>query len=86
MCSAAISRSQPAPQLGLRDVDDPAAMALGDAVLAHHPAGEPFRNPEQSAQGHNSPVAPRGALCSATPLRAQKFPSASSYCFAEASG
>jgi hypothetical protein len=44
-------------------------MALGAAVLAHDPAGKALRNPEQSAQGLNSPAAP---------LRAQKFPSASS--------
>jgi len=65
--------SEPTPQLGLLNVNDPAAMALGAAVLAHNSAGEPLRNPEQGAQGINSP---------ATPLRAQKFPSASSYGFA----
>jgi len=57
------------PQLALRDVDDTAAMSLGAAVLAHHPACEPLRNPEQGAQGLNSPAAP---------LRAQKFRSANS--------
>ena len=52
-------------QLGLLDVDDLAAMALSVAVLAHQLAGEPLRNPDQVAQGLNSP---------ATPFRAQKFP------------
>jgi hypothetical protein len=32
-------------------------MALGAAVLAHHPAGEPLGNPEHGAQGLNSPAA-----------------------------
>lgn len=57
------------PELGLLDIDDPATTALGAAVLAHHAAGEPLGNPEQGPQGINSPEAP---------LRAQKFPSASS--------
>ena len=56
-------------QLGLLDIDDLAAMALGAAVLAHNPAGKALGNPETGQQGHNSPAAP---------LRAQKFPSASS--------
>ena len=47
-----LSRDLPeaSAQLGLRDADDLAAMALGTAVLAHHAAGEPLRNPEQGAQ------------------------------------
>jgi len=57
------------PELGLLDLDDPAAMALGAAVLAHHPAGKPLRNPDQGAQDLNSPAAT---------LRAQKFSSANS--------
>jgi len=61
--------AEPTPQLGLLDADNLAAMTLGAAVLAHHPAGEPLRNPEQGAQSLNG---------SAAPLRAQKFPSASS--------
>jgi hypothetical protein len=61
--------AEAAPELGFLDVDDTSAMALGAAVLAHHPAGEPLGNPEQDAQGLNSPAAP---------LRAQKFPSANS--------
>ncbi len=48
------------PELGLLNADGLAPMALGAAVLAHHPAGES--------------------------LRAQKFPSSNSYCFAEAFG
>jgi len=31
------------PELGLLELDDLAAMALGAAVLAHHPAGKPLR-------------------------------------------
>ena len=74
------------PELGLLDIDDPATMALGAAVLAHYAAGEPLRDPEHGAQGLNSPAAS---------FRAQKFPVApqgaphgatSSYCFAEAFG
>ena len=34
------------PELGLLDIDDPATMALGAAVQAHHAAGEPLGNPE----------------------------------------
>jgi len=36
--------SEPTPQLGLLNVKDPAAMALGAAVLAHNRAGEPLDN------------------------------------------
>ena len=57
------------PELGLLDIDDTATMALGAAVLADYPAGEPLGNPEHSAQNLNS---------SAAPFRAQKFPSANS--------
>ncbi len=64
-------------EFALLDIDDTAAMALGAAVLTHHPAGEPLRNQEQGAQSLNSP---------APAFRAQKFPSARSYCFAEAFG
>jgi hypothetical protein len=55
------------PPIGLPDVDDMTAMALGAAVLTHHPAAKPLRNPEKGAQGLNS---------SAAPLRAKKFSSA----------
>jgi hypothetical protein len=58
------------PQLGLLDACDLAPMALGAAVLAHHPASKPLRHPEQGPLGINSPAAP---------LRVQKLPSASSY-------
>jgi hypothetical protein len=57
------------PQLGLLNVDNLAAMALGAAVLAHISAGESLGNPEHDLQGINSPTAP---------FRAQKFLSASS--------
>jgi len=57
------------PELGFLDLYDLAAMALGAAVLAHHPLGKPLRKPEHGAQGLNSPAAT---------LRAQKFPSANS--------
>jgi hypothetical protein len=57
------------PELGLLQIDNLAAMALGAAVLTHHTAGEPLGNPEQGAQGLNGPAAP---------LRAQKFRLASS--------
>jgi hypothetical protein len=30
-------------------------MSLGAALLAHHPAGEPLRNPEHGAQCLNGP-------------------------------
>jgi hypothetical protein len=61
------------PELGVLQIDNLAAMALGAAVLAHHPAGKALGNPEQGAQGLNS---------SAAPLRAQKLPSANSFSFA----
>ena len=35
--------TQPLPELGLLEPKGPAAMALGAAVLAHNPAGEPLR-------------------------------------------
>ncbi len=38
------------PELGLLDVDDLAAMALGAAMLAHHPTGDPLGNPELARQ------------------------------------
>jgi len=62
-------------EIGLLKVNDFAAMALGAAVLAHHPADEAFRSPVTLLQGHNGPAAT---------FRAQKFPSARSYCFAKA--
>jgi hypothetical protein len=74
------------PELGLLNADGLAPMALSAAVLTHHPEGEPLRYPEHGAQGLNSPVEPQGALCSATSFLDQKFPSANSYCFAEACG
>jgi hypothetical protein len=67
--------AQAAAQLGLLKGDHLAAMALGTAVLAHHPAGGPLRCPEPSAQGLHGPAAA---------FLAQKFPSANSHCFAEA--
>ena len=57
------------PELGLLDRDDIAALALGAAVLAHHPAGQAFRGPETLLQDRDGPAAT---------LRAQKFPSARS--------
>ena len=54
--------------------------------MAYLIAGEPLRHPEHGAQSLYSPVALQGALCSATMFRAQKFPSASSDCFAETFG
>ena len=74
------------PELGLLNVDNLGGMSLSAAVLAHHLAGEPLRYPEHGAQGLNNPVAPQGALNSSTSFRAQKFPSANSYCYAEACG
>jgi hypothetical protein len=68
------------PELGLLQIDDLATMALGAAVLPHHPADKAFRSPvtlPQNLDGSVS-VAPRGELCSVTTLRAQKFPSARS--------
>jgi len=53
------------PQLGLLQVDDTAGVALGAAVLAHHPAGQAFRGPVELLQNHDSP---------ARMFRAQKFP------------
>jgi len=67
--------TQAIPEFGLLKVNDFAAMALGAAVLAHHPADEAFRSPVTLLQGHNGPAAT---------FRAQKFPSARSYCFAKA--
>ena len=58
------------PPLGLLNVDTLGGMSLSAAVLAHHPAGEPLRDPEHGAQGLNRPAAS---------FRAQKFPSANSY-------
>jgi hypothetical protein len=66
------------PELGLLQVEDLAAMAVRAAVLAHHSAGQAFRGPVTLLQDHDGPVALRGALCSATAFRAQKFPSARS--------
>lgn len=44
------------PEFGLLDIDDPATMALGAAVLAHHAAGKPLGNPEHGAQGREGPA------------------------------
>jgi hypothetical protein len=52
-------------ELGLLSVDDFAAVALGAAVLAHHPADEAFRSPVTLVQGYDG---------TAATLRAQKFP------------
>jgi len=57
---------QTMPELGLLDACDFAAVvALGAAVLAHHPADEAFRSPVTLLQDHNGPAAK---------LRPQKFP------------
>jgi hypothetical protein len=48
---------------------------LGGAVLAGQTAGAPLGSPESILQDNNS---------LAVTFRAQKFPSANSYCFAEA--
>jgi len=56
------------PDLTL-DLDILVAMALVAAMLAHHPAAEPLRNPDQSAKGLNSPAGTH---------RAQKIHSANS--------
>ena len=53
------------PMLCLLQIDDLAAMALGAAVLPHHPANEAFRSPVTLLQDRDSPAAT---------LRAQKFP------------
>ena len=45
------------PQLGLLNVDNLGGMSLSAAVLAHHLAGEPLRDPEHDPQGHNGPAA-----------------------------
>jgi hypothetical protein len=65
------------PQLLLLNVCQRHGPPLGVAVLARQAAGTALRNPESILQNHNG---------SATTFRAQKFPSASSYCFAEACG
>jgi hypothetical protein len=44
-------------QLGLLEVDDLAAVALGAAVLAYYPAGLAFRGPVTLLQNHDGPVA-----------------------------
>jgi hypothetical protein len=51
--------------------------ALGGAVLAGQTAGTALRSPESILQDNNSPAAT---------FRAQKFPSATSHCCAEAKG
>jgi len=61
----------------LLNVEDLASMALGAAVLPHHPADEAFRSPVTILQNRDGPAAS---------FRAQKFPSARSHCFAEACG
>jgi hypothetical protein len=65
------------PELALLDRDDLAGMSLGAAVLAHQPADLAFRGPVTLLQDHDSPT---------KAFRAQKFPSARSYCYAEACG
>jgi hypothetical protein len=65
------------PQLSLLDRDDLGRMALSAAVLPHHSAHQPFRCPVTLLQDRDGPP---------TALRAQKFPSARSHCFAEACG
>jgi hypothetical protein len=67
----------PPPQLLLFDVCQRHRSPLSVAVLARQQAGTPLGNPESILQNHNG---------SATTFRAQKFPSANSYCFAEACG
>ena len=64
---------QPLPELDLLEPRDPAAMALGAAVLAHNPAGEPLRCPVTLLQDNHRP---------ASAFRAQKFPSARSFSIA----
>jgi hypothetical protein len=65
------------PEFGLLGRDDLAAMSLGAAVLPRHPADKAFRSPVTILQNLDGPAAT---------FRAQKFPSARSYCFAEAFG
>jgi len=52
------------PQLGILQVDDLAGVALGAAVLAHHPAGQAFRGPVKLLRNHD---------CPAKMYQAQKF-------------
>jgi hypothetical protein len=54
------------PELGPLNIDDRTAIALGAAVLSHHPTGKALQNLKQGAQKFKT---------SATPLQAQKFPS-----------
>ena len=65
------------PQLSLLKIDDLADMALAAAVLAHQAADPPLGCPVALLQDRDGPPAT---------FRAQKFPSARSYCYAEAFG
>ena len=64
---------QPLPEFGLLEPRGAAAMALGAAVLAHNPTGEPLRCPVTLLQDNHRP---------APAFRAQKFPSARSFSIA----
>jgi hypothetical protein len=64
-------------ELCLLDVDDLAGLALGAPMLSNNPAGQAFRGPVTLLQNRDGSTAT---------LQAQKFPSARSYCFAEAFG
>ena len=64
----------PLPELVLLNVRHRRWPALGGAILADQTAGTALGSPKSILQNHDSSVAPRGALCSATTFRAQKFP------------
>ena len=66
--------SETLPELGLFQIDDVDGVSLGAAVLPHHLTDKALRSPVTLLQTRDGPVAPRGALCSATAFRAQKFP------------
>jgi hypothetical protein len=92
--------SETMPELGLLQIDDLGAIALGAAVLPHHPADEAFRSPVTLLQDYDSPapafraqkfpVAPQGAPHGATRSLSIAFSSSASarsfYSFGEAFG
>ncbi|MEI6110142.1 MAG: hypothetical protein WCP63_00505 [Cyanobium sp. ELA712] len=63
--------SETLPELCLLVVDDFAAVALGTAVLDHHPTDEVFRSPATVLQDHDGPSHREGRLT------AQQGPTAS---------
>jgi len=62
--------SNPLPELVLLNVCHRHWPALGGAVLAGQTAGPALGSPESILQNHDSSIAPRGALRSATTFRA----------------